>query len=176
MEIPHKRLQKVSRDVRQLLTTSQVTARRMACCLGSIKSLMFAVPHIRLLVDQLQEVLHVCLHKGGWECKAVILEVAKAQLRQCLQNLGDWKGHAFRCIHLEMPLFTDASDTGWGYVSLDGRSYGFFAGNQRGWHINRKELQAACFAIQTKPQRFLGSIFGPTAPQFIGIFATGVAE
>jgi hypothetical protein len=125
--------------------------RHVASVLGRLRSLGFAIPHIRLLTDELDR--HVGWHcAAGWdECHPLSVQ-ALAQICSSLQDILTWKGRSLHRPQGIRTIYTDASDQGWGVVAEpEGPPvFGHFPLADRDTlHINAKETIAAEKAILT---------------------------
>ena len=92
--VPPKRLQAIFRDVNRLAHSHTPSVRRCASVLGRIRSLLFAMPHIRLLSDALA--VHVAVAvQAGWEADVALPERVSRQLMDLADELHQWKGRTF---------------------------------------------------------------------------------
>ena len=92
--VPPKRLQAIFRDVNRLAHSHTPSVRRCASVLGRICSLLFAMPHIRLLSDALA--VHVAVAvQAGWEADVALPERVSRQLMDLADELHQWKGRTF---------------------------------------------------------------------------------
>ena len=146
--VPPKRLQAIFRDVNRLAHSHTPSVRRCASVLGRIRSLLFAMPHIRLLSDALA--VHVAVAvQAGWEADVALPERVSRQLMDLADELHQWKGRTFVVSmgHVR-DMYSDASDLAWGGV-LQGNAqaaFGWFLNREE--HINVKEFRGALLTIQ----------------------------
>ena len=92
--VPPKRLQAIFRDVNRLAHSHTPSVRRCASVLGRICSLLFAMPHIRLLSDALA--VHVAVAvQAAWEADVALPERVSRQLMDLADELHQWKGRTF---------------------------------------------------------------------------------
>ena len=146
--VPPKRLYDVFRDVNRLASSNTPTIRRCASILGRIRSLLFAMPHIRLLSDNLA--VHVAVAaQAGWEASVNLARCVQDQLKQLADELYMWKGRTFIVpMGWTRDMYWDASDLAWGGV-LQGESqaaFGWFLNREE--HINVKEFRGALMTVQ----------------------------
>ena len=111
--VPPKRLQAIFRDVNRLAHSHTPSVRRCASVLGRIRSLLFAMPHIRLLSDALA--VHVAVAvQARWEADVALPERVSRQLMDLADELHQWKGRTFVVAmgHVR-DMYSDASDLAW---------------------------------------------------------------
>lgn len=73
VEIPPHKITVVMSDVSRMLKLPQPTARKLASVLGRLRSLLFAMPQMKLWTDLLSKQIHWLLTWGGWESAAPFL-------------------------------------------------------------------------------------------------------
>ena len=149
VEIPTKKLTSIIKDVASLLKVHNPSARKLASVLGRLRSLLFALPQIKLWTDQLAAHIHT-LNQWGWEATSPLPQPIVAQLNQTIDLLQSWKGKPFVPDLPTHTLYSDASDLGWGAVSeaFPDPIAGWFLHPQLQDHINLKEARALLEAIQ----------------------------
>ena len=104
VEVPTKKLTSVLLDVSRLLKMETPSARKLASVLGRLRSLLFAMPQIKLWTDQLAAHIHT-LTQWGWEAQAPLPSTIVQQLHQTMDLLQSWKGKSF-VQHLPPTTFT----------------------------------------------------------------------
>lgn len=150
LEVPKGKLKAVLDDLLRFRKVKLPTCRKLASIIGRLRSLAFAVPHIRLLSDQLVRQLKFQL-RGGWEAMAPPPPVVTQQLEQALDELLIWKGANFQRHFESTRIYTDASDAGWGATLSwedDQPLFGQFRDGDAEFHINMKEALAAVHALE----------------------------
>jgi hypothetical protein len=149
VRVPNQKCKKVIDDLRRLEKASCPSIRHVASVLGRIRSLGFAIPHIRLLSDELDR--HVGWHcASGWDVCVPLPPAVRSQLLSSMQDIFEWKGKSLHRQPGIRTVYTDASDLGWGVVAEPEcpQAFGHFT-EASAHHINVKEAMAAEKAILT---------------------------
>ena len=149
VEVPTKKLTAIMGDVSRLLKVSNPSARKVASVLGRLRSLLFALPQIKLWTDKMAAHIQQ-LAQWGWEATAPLPKDIVDQLHQTMDLLQSWKGKPFVPDLPPHTLFSDASDLGWGAVSQGSPDpiAGWFPPPLLQEHISLKETRAILEAIK----------------------------
>ena len=153
--VPDPKLRSVVHILRQLLGKDKPTARFLSSVLGKVRSLSFAVPHVRILTDILVKHLAV-VQRRGWESAATVPQQVLDQVALAISELQEWRGRKFDLrLPNEQTFYTDASGGGGG-VTLNEQglaggdtAWGWFSQEQMSFHINRKEFLAGLLALRS---------------------------
>ena len=146
IRVPKSKLDSLVTDVARLGRADSPTVRTCSSILGKLRSLIFAVPQMRLFTHALSNHVNY-LSRGGWDSSGPLPQEVLLQLEEALTELRSWQGRDFV---LELPkskLYTDSSTEGWGGVvpgSLG--TWGWFTTPQE--HINDKEFKAAIYTLK----------------------------
>ena len=113
VQIPTKKLSSIISDLVALHRAPSPTVRKLAAVLGRLRSLLFALPHARLLSDHMLNLLNQ-YSLQGWDLQLTLSPVVHDQICSTIEILKIWRGRKF--IH-ELPmetLFTDSRTRHWG--------------------------------------------------------------
>jgi hypothetical protein len=155
VHIPRDKLSKTVVKLAQLANSAAPTTRQVARVLGTLRSLLFALPQVRLLSDHMLYHLRAMQH-FPWETQQPLSQDLLDQLESSIQVLKQWRGRHFLHDLPQEILFSDASDNGWGAVRdwQGGEpTYGWFPSHQAVEHINYKEGLATLEALRAYPLR-----------------------
>ena len=95
LQVPHKKLRPIRKELGKLLTHSKMSCRKMAAILGATSSFLMAMLFLKAFTDQLvqfvnlQEVL-------GWDYKVPIPSQLKPQFNEMHSPMEQWKGRKFQ--------------------------------------------------------------------------------
>lgn len=151
VQVPKEKVTSTLVDLAALLTHTTPSARKLASVLGRLRSLIFALPQVRLLSDALAKQVHL-QSTNSWETKAPISALVQDQMQSTMQELQEWKGRPFRHMGSQQVIYSDASDLAWGAtLDLLGTQplTGYFQDHKVQEHINYKEGLAVLEAIRT---------------------------
>ena len=128
--------------------SQKITIHHLAKIIGKIVSLFPASVHAKLhyrLLDRCK-VKALQQHGSCWDAKIKIDNSAISELRWWHSNLQGGDRQKFtRSLHVppvDVEMFTDACDYGFGHVINQDSQQGLFTENQRHLSINTKELLA----------------------------------
>ena len=145
--VPQEKLRQIRRELGKLVTHTQISARKMACILGTVRSFLTAMPFLRAFSSHMLR--FVDLHKiHGWDQKQLIPPDLKLEVIKIKTLMLSWEGRKFQGICPVREIHSDSSQEGWGGVDLtEKREVQEFWRDLSGLHINVKELQAAVHSI-----------------------------
>jgi hypothetical protein len=94
LEVPGPKLKSLRKDLGQILVKKHLSCRKMAAVLGSLRSLLLALPFLRAFTDQF--VQFVGLQKSkGWDFQCQVPQSLKDQLKEVQGLLQSWDGRPF---------------------------------------------------------------------------------
>ena len=70
LEVPQQKLKMVRRELGKLVTHSQLTPRKVAAILGTVRSFLTALPFLRAFTDQICAFVKL-QEEEGWDSKSV---------------------------------------------------------------------------------------------------------
>ena len=128
-----------------------MTCRKMASILGQVRANLTALPFLRAFTDALK--IFVDRHKeNSWDHRITIPAEVKQQVRELKPLLQENLGRPF-LQKVSRNLCSDSSTEGWGGLDLQtGTLVQNFCRQNRTWHINLKELQAATDTVRSLAQ------------------------
>ena len=143
-KIAHSRLMAHS-----LLYASNVTLRQAASFLGLVESHSQAFDYAPLHFRGIQFMINNALKMGyKWDQNLTLSE-------ECINDLKWWSSQndfepvKFQTCKPALYIYTDASNTGWGCQSTNGKfTFGQWSKEEHGSHINYLELKAIYFALK----------------------------
>ena len=111
--VPRNKITQCIQALTRVANKPSLSKRKLASVLGQVRSLLFAMPQLRLFTDSLAHTLKV--HAGcHWNAHLVLDPRALSQVEECIQVIKQWKGKSLHLPFSSQHLFTDASDWGWG--------------------------------------------------------------
>ena len=142
----HKALKKAARAI-------TLSARDAASLLGKLGSMADAMLPVRVHTSSLHNFQLKAL-KQGWDTPLPLNLYALQDIRWWIKNLHSLNGRAILQPLADFKAATDASDYGWGAwirTPRDLISWGglFSKAEAWGWHINKKELLALLYFLQS---------------------------
>ena len=149
LEVPQQKLKSVRRELAKLVTHSQLTPRKVAAILGTVRSFLTALPFLRAFTDQLCSFVKL-QEKVGWDAPQCLPKDLQDQLREVKNLLQNWPGRSMEGTTVIRKLHSDASGIGWAGNDLDtGSHLHEFWRDQKGLHINVNELYAALQTVKS---------------------------
>ena len=144
LAVPQEKISATILELAKCTKGKPLSKRKLAGVLGKLRSLLFAMPQLRLFSNHLAKMLKV-YNALPWEASIHLDQFAVAQVEECIQLVKSWRGRALDLPTVSQTLFTDASDSAWGAVQGDLQDpiTGWFTDSQMALHINLKEAEAA---------------------------------
>ena len=143
---------------REALRKNRITIRFLAKIIGTLISLLPACPwgraHYRSL--EIIKLEALTMNKWNWDAKCSIFGQAVKDLNWWIATLPNTAAPIKRN-KLDMTLWTDSSDEGWGAHFGGMYAQGRFDCTQRQYHINTKEVIAVYYGIKVFRPYFTGN-------------------
>ena len=155
LTVPNHKLKMARKQLGKIFLAEHMTCRKMSSILGSIRSLLVALPFLRSFTDQMLQFVSQA-NSQGWDSVHKIPGALKEELKEIKQLLADWQGRPFLEKDFNATLHSDSSDYAWAGVHLGtGQVVQEFWRGKKVLHINVKELQAAIQTVMSvaKPQK-----------------------
>ena len=154
LEVPAQKVKTVRKELGKLVTHKELTPRKMAAILGTVRSFLTALPFLRAFTDKLCSFVDLNV-KFGWDSPQPIPWDLQEQIRNVKEIIDNWKGRSM--LGEDQPtrsLHSDSSGHGWGGKDLlEGTELQEFWRDQSGLHINVKELLAAIATVKSLAKR-----------------------
>ena len=149
LKVPVQKLKTVRKELGKLVTLKEITPRKMAAILGTIRSFLVALPFLRAFTNQMKD--FVSLHfSHGWDQKILIPESLQQEVREVKETILGCEGRQFQHRAVIRKLHADSSTRGWGGIDLKtGNQVQEFWRDKQGLHINIKELTAAIDTVRS---------------------------
>lgn len=150
IRLPPTKAAHVKSACENLLLYSKVTIRDLAHVIGLLVSSFPGVQFGRLHYRQLEKDKLVALHHcgGNYDGPVSLSQESRDELLWWVNNITT----AFMPItqdNPELTLTTDASNLGWGAVSLDNKTGGYWNLEEQQHHINYLEMKAVLLGLQS---------------------------
>ena len=153
VNVPPEKLKAVRKELGKLITKEKMSARKMAAILGTVRSFLTALPFLRAFTDQMRSFVSGH-HHFGWDKNRPIPLELQEEVRSIKNLLHNWSGRQFVQRAKLKKLQSDASQIGWGGLNTQtGEKIHEFWRDQKGLHINIKELHAAIHTVQSLAKR-----------------------
>ena len=138
----------IRRELGKVVVAENLSCRKMASILGSIRSCLVALPCLRAFTDQF--VKFVNFQKShGWDYLINIPRDLKDQLRELKSVLQNWQGRPFEKASTKI-LHSGSSDFVWAGVNTQsGEAVQEFWRQKSSLHIHMKELLAATETLKS---------------------------
>ena len=149
VSIPSDKIAKVKSKC-QIALSSSVQVRFLSSILGSVEYFKWGYPFAALHYRRLQRYVNYCLNKGlSYELYVVPSRSARIDLKWW-SSVGDLLPYrSLSPFEPELELFCDASLTGWGCWTSEGKeAFGAWSAEESEYHINILEGLAVLFAFQ----------------------------
>lgn len=149
--LPQDKCDRVVRKCSEAVLRPHMSVRKLAELIGTLISAVPATKYGLLYTKQLEQEKAAALEKSGnWNETLILSEDAILDLNWWISNIPG----SFSCLHQPDPdciITTDASPTGWGawIEASDIKTYGFWSGASRDFHINVKELWAIFYGVKS---------------------------
>lgn len=173
IQLTIERKLKVLNMIRKLKKQSVIKIREFAQFLGVLVSICPAMKYAWLYTKLLEREKFLTLRKNQGDYDQVLTITAELRI-----DLHWWEtkimtsSNPIKQDGYVLEIFSDASLSGWGAVTNDNKSHGFWSENEKKFHINRLELLAAffglkCFAKNLRDCNILLRIDNTTAVSYI---------
>lgn len=146
IRIPARRIYKLKRDIRRALVSKSVTARFLAKICGQCISFAKAILPTKLLLRNLYRLLS---SRKDWGDILVLDASSAKDLNWWLSAIDNWNGRPVVKQNIDVQIFTDSSNSGWGAVCGSLKAAGLWDETVSYQHINYKELFAVLLAIKS---------------------------
>ena len=144
--VQNSRLKKLKRCLRQLLTSENITARRLARIAGQCVSMSKVIVPAKLL---LREVYRVLASHQGWDSLVVLTPPARVELQWWLHHVENWNSNPIVVRPYQIQIITDASHLGWGAVLNNQEASGQWNVRMSNQSSNHRELMAILMALKS---------------------------
>lgn len=151
-QLPGQKIKSIRSEARRLASFQQASSREVSCLVGKITSITQAIPPAPLFYRALQRDVSGALARSGqnYDAPCNLSPESSEELQWWIDHLTEWNGKSqVRTQDPDITIESDASLTGWGATSGGVDSGGHWGLNERQWHINCLEIQAAKLAVQT---------------------------
>jgi hypothetical protein len=149
LQVPSQKLKAIRKEMGKLVTHVEMTPRRMAAILGTVRSFLMAMPFLRAFTDMLTQFINQ--HQPqGWDQKFQIPPALHQQVRELNGLMHSWQGRQLGGWVAVRNLHSDSSDLAWAGVDMNtGTVVQEFWREQGCLHINVKELRAAISTVMS---------------------------
>ena len=144
--ISDKKIKKLKKDIRRVLDVGCIHARLLAKIAGQAVAMSKAIRPGKLKLRSLYVLLST---KNSWTDRLVITQEAASDLTWWLQSIDEWNGSPLQVPPVDIQIWTDACNTGWGCVCQDLEASGAWSEDIVYTHINYKELLAVLMALKS---------------------------
>ena len=136
--VPPAKLKALRKELGKLVTKSEMSCRKMASILGSLRSFLKAIPSLRAFTDEMLAFTHQA-QTLGWNVALAIPQSLKQQVREVEVFLHQWPGRVFDS-PTQTTLHSDSSDLGWGGHKCAHRAVGpgLLEGKKRVAHKHKR--------------------------------------
>ena len=146
ISIPKSRIHKLQRDIKRVLNRQKATARVIAKICGQCISFTKAIVPTKLLLRNLYRLLST---RKCWS-DILCLDIPSVKdLEWWLVSLNTWNGRPVVKRQIDIQLFTDASDSGWGGVCDNNEAAGHWTPEVKQTSINYRELLAVLLSLKS---------------------------
>lgn len=135
---------------KEVLSSNKLTIRKMASLIGNLVSSLPAVPFGKLFYRSLErdKISALKQAKGDFDSDMVLSTTAISDIKWWSTNI-EASYRNISSLAIDITIFSDASDLGWGITNGRNPSGGLWDEAERAQHINWKELKAVQIAIQS---------------------------
>ena len=151
LAVTDEKIKSLISQCKTLMESPQITIRQLARIIGVMTSMTPAVLPAPLHYQALQELKNTALdHHHSYFAQITLTQEAKQDLMWWRTYLRQWKSRSILPKRAFLTLESDASDLGWGAVSLNQKTStgGVWNTHETTLHINCKELFAAWLGLQ----------------------------
>ena len=146
LAIPQERIHKLKRDIRRVLQKPSVNARVLARICGQCISFTKAILPTKLLLRNLYRLLASC---NTWFDTLYLDKASVSDLEWWLSALTSWNGRPIIKYSIDIQLYTDASDSGWGAVCNGEEASGLWTVPIAHTSINYRELLTVLLGLKS---------------------------
>ena len=149
VSVPFDKISEVKRKSSVALD-SLVTVRFLSSIIGSIEYFRWGFIHAALHYRRLQRFVNTCLARGlSYDSYVCVSAEARIDLTWWSRVGDSLPARSLSPFEASLDLFCDASLSGWGCWSSDGReTFGTWSAEERDLHINELEFTAVLFAFR----------------------------
>ena len=136
----------------EALQASNISAREVSHLIRKMTSVTQAIPPAPLFYRNLQREVSWALARNNqsYDVPCHLSLEGKEELQWWIDHLSDWNGKSLiRSQRPDVVIESDASLRGWGVTSNGVNTGGPWNAQEKGWHINCLEIQAASLVVQT---------------------------
>ena len=148
-----RKIRKLKKDIQRVLQAGFVHARFLAKITGQAVAMAKAIIPGKLKLRSLYRLLTL---KRSWTDKLPLSEEVAIDLRWWLHAIDQWNGSPLQDFPVEVQIWTDACDTGWGCVCETLEASGTWPVDLVHEHINFKELAAVMMALRSFSSQLQG--------------------
>ena len=138
------KIKKLKKDIKRCILKGYVQARCLAKICGQAIAMSRAVLPGKL---KLRYIYSLLATKSSWTDILSLTPESTEQLLWWLEHIDDWNGSPLVTNPVEVQIWTDSSDTGWGCVLNDKEGSGVWDSDIACEHINFKELLTILYAL-----------------------------
>ena len=151
LSLPGEKLKQIRGEAKMLLSKLLVTARALSQLIGKLNSAAQAIVPAPLFYHHLQGDLKNALASGdhGYKNVTPISQQVQEELNWWQQHLQTWNGRCLFRGREQIIISSDASLLGWGATCNGTRTGRLWSVQEKTWHINCLEMQAASLAVQS---------------------------
>ena len=146
IQVPLKRVKKLKYEIKRVLKTKRLTARKLASLAGQCISMTRVIVPGKLL---LRNVYRLLATRKTWQDILLINKQAEADLQWWLEALDGWNGCHVKPKVIDMQITTDASSSGWGAFTGDLQAAGFWNKRMSFKPSNYREMMAILLALKS---------------------------
>ena len=147
IKVPRKKIRKLKRDIRNVLSNKRCTAKLLACIAGQCVSMTKAIIPGKLLLRNVYKLLST---RKDWYDVLTIDEQCENDLLWWTSALESWNGAPIKSQPVDIQIKTDASSTGWGAVCDNSLEASGIWNLRVGYaHSNYRELLAILMGIRS---------------------------
>ena len=149
LQVPGPKMASLRKEMGKVVKMEQMSVRKMASILGSVRACLPAVPFLRAFTDQMLQFVSHSKH-FGWNKVLPVPAQLKVQLLEVRNLMLTWAGRPFGHKESSMILYSDSSQLGWAGVRIDSpQIIQDFWRDKVSQHINWKEIQAAMDTVRS---------------------------
>ena len=146
VSITQARIRKLKKDISRAIAKGYIQARLLAKIAGQAITMCRAILPGKL---KLRSIYALLRSRELWSDLLLIDTSAKTDLQWWLSAIDTWNGSPLSSPPVELQIWTDASDTGWGAACGQLEASGSWDLDHINRHINYKELLAVLLALQS---------------------------
>jgi hypothetical protein len=152
IRLPGSKIRDLRRSIREVLSNTIQTPRRIHSLTMRIKAATLAVFPANLQTQALMFFKNKMVkNQRDWDNEFPLPQDCLTELRWWLTNLSQWNGRSLLPQTPEHCIFVDASDKGWGGVFQNQVVQGLWAAQEKDQSINWRELKAIELTLLTFP-------------------------